>query len=300
MLSVGVLIDLWWRKESGGQVKCWERLAKSSHVKMFAWFDTVFLRWPTQFNSNDPEYWAKAIATLMNNPSTLSTMRLATYQQSQIDYPTWETVLTKDLLSIWQSTITAQALLRVWASFFVRINLVRSSPLASASRALRVYQYNSWKSPLFLWKIIEQAKRSTKKLRWWAGFISCPVTSVVYIFRFCRGGFYQTICGTTRCLNKPTPVYATDATGHDITRLYNTINTNFLWKCYKSTCSDCRGYFYQSCWEKTNNFSKPAPKCGGFMGKWMFGQAFNFFANSIPLYFQTTLAHQATELNTHQ
>jgi glycosyltransferase involved in cell wall biosynthesis len=64
-------------------------------------------------NSNDPEYWATAIATLMDNPSTLSAMGLATYQQSQIDYPTWETFLTKDLLSIWQSTITDKAFLRV-------------------------------------------------------------------------------------------------------------------------------------------------------------------------------------------
>lgn len=57
-------------------------------------------------DSQDPEYWATAIATLIENPSTLSAMRRATSQQSQIDCPLWETVLMEDLLPIWQATVT--------------------------------------------------------------------------------------------------------------------------------------------------------------------------------------------------
>ncbi|OKH32281.1 hypothetical protein NIES2119_26770 [[Phormidium ambiguum] IAM M-71] len=54
-------------------------------------------------NQDTPEAWAKAIASLINDPEKLLTMQQATYQQSLKQSPTWETVLAEDLLSVWQS-----------------------------------------------------------------------------------------------------------------------------------------------------------------------------------------------------
>lgn len=63
------------------------------------------------------EAWAKAIASLINDPEKLFTMRQATYQQSLKQSPSWETVLAEDLLSVW---LLAEDLLSVWQSFELR------------------------------------------------------------------------------------------------------------------------------------------------------------------------------------
>lgn len=52
----------------------------------------------------DPEDWANAIASLIKHPETMTTLRNMTYEQSQKDVPSWETVLAEDLCPIWEST----------------------------------------------------------------------------------------------------------------------------------------------------------------------------------------------------
>ena len=58
-----------------------------------------------QIEGHDPATWAAAIASLLENPPARTAMGQAARQQVLSEWPSWQSVLENDLLSIWRSLV---------------------------------------------------------------------------------------------------------------------------------------------------------------------------------------------------